>query len=147
MLACAFVSRQFWRWVADRIGGLRTIVTGSLAQMITLSGFLMTRDETALFAVTAAFGLGFSGLIPSYWVAIRELFPPLEAAWRIPVALLCLMSGMSFGTWFGGLLYDLFLSYRVAFIAGVAFNAVNFVVILFLVMRDVRQRPPVLAAA
>jgi len=135
MLACAFVARQFWGWVADRIGGLRTILAGSVAQMVTLAGFLMTRDETALFAVTAAFGLGFAGLIPSYWVAIRELFPPRDASWRIPTVLLCLMSGMAFGTWFGGALYDLFLSYRIAFIAGVGFNAINMLVILFLVLR------------
>jgi hypothetical protein len=32
-------------------------------------------------------GLGFSGIIPAYLVAIRELLPAAEAAWRIPTPL------------------------------------------------------------
>ena len=41
-----------------------------------------------LFTVAAAFGLGFSGIIPAYVLALRELFPASEASWRIPTLLL-----------------------------------------------------------
>jgi MFS family permease len=146
MLTCAFVARQMWGAIADRIGGLRTILTGSAAQMITLAAFLATNDETGLFVIAATFGAGFSGIIPAYSVAVRELFPARDASWRIPTTLLCLMSGMAFGSWFGGALFDLFLSYRVAFIAGVAFNLVNFLVISALVSRTVAKRQAPLAA-
>jgi MFS family permease len=140
MLACAFVSRQFWGAFADRFGGLRTVMTGSAFQMLAISAFLFTRDEVRLFAVASAFGLGFSGIIPSYSVAIRDLYPSSEASWRIPTVLMTAMSGMAFGSWFAGKLFDQFLSYRPAFVAGVFFNLANVVLILFLVSRSARQQ-------
>lgn len=146
-LAFAFVFRQLWGLFADRFGGLRSIVAGSACQMVTLAGFALTTDETALFVVAGAFGAGFSGLIPSYSVTIRDLFPAQEAGWRIPTTLMFLMTGMAFGSWFGGLLFDAFLSYRVAFTVGVLFNAVNLVVVLFLASRLAPRRRAGLAAA
>jgi MFS family permease len=147
MLACAFVSRQLWGLFADRFGGLKTILAGSACQMFTLSAFLMTRNETGLFVIAGAYGLGFSGIIPAYSVAVRDLFPSKDASWRIPGVLLTLMSGMAFGSWIGGVLFDAFMSYRVAFTAGVAFNAVNLLVIGFLVSRIPRRRPAALQSA
>jgi MFS family permease len=147
MLACAFVSRQAWGMIADRIGGLRTILAGSIAQIATLASFLATRNEAALFLIAGAYGLGFSGLIPAYAVAIRDLFPAREASWRIPTVLMFLMGGMAFGSWFGGELFDIFLSYRVAFTVGVMFNAVHLMVIIFLVSRLVPKKQAALAVA
>ena len=120
MLACAFISRQFWGAFADRFGGLRTVMAGSALQMLATAAFLLTRDEVGLFAIASAFGLGFSGIIPAYSVAIRDLYPSREASWRIPTVLMTAMSGMAFGSWFAGKLFDLFLSYRPAFASGVA---------------------------
>jgi MFS family permease len=135
MLACAFVSRQFWGAFADRFGGLRTVMAGSALQMLAIGAFLLTRQEVGLFAVASAFGLGFSGIIPSYSVTIRDLYSSKEASWRIPTVLMTAMSGMAFGSWFAGKLFDLSLSYRPAFVAGVLFNLVNLAVIAFLVSR------------
>jgi len=81
LLACAFVGRQVWGFVADKVGGLRTILAGSVCQATTMTGFLLTQDEAGLYVVAIAFGLGFSGMIPAYAVAIRELFPAREASW------------------------------------------------------------------
>jgi len=147
MLACAFVSRQFWGAFADRFGGLRTVMTGSTLQMLAVGAFLLTQDEVGLFAVASTFGLGFSGIIPSYAVTIRDLYPSREASWRIPTVLMFAMSGMAFGSWFAGRLFDTFLSYRPAFASGVMFNLANLAVILFLVSRLVRRRRLVVAAA
>jgi MFS family permease len=122
MLACAFISRQFWGAVADRYGGLRTVMAGSAFQALAIGSFLLTRDEAGLFAVASAFGFGFSGIIPSYSVAIRDLYPSKEASWRIPTVLMTAMSGMAFGSWFAGKQVDLFLSYRSAFASGVVFQ-------------------------
>ena len=135
MLACAFVSRQFWGVFADRYGGLRTVLTGSAFQAVAIGAFLLTQNELGLFAVAAAFGLGFSGIIPSYSVTIRDLFPSREASWRIPTVLFTAMSGMAFGSWFAGWLFDRFLSYSPAFGLGVLFNVGNLVLIGFLVAR------------
>ncbi len=135
MLGCAFVSRQFWGAFADRHGGLKTVLTGSAFQALAIGGFLLTQDEAGLFVVASAFGLGFAGIIPAYVVAIRDLFPSAEASWRIPLVLFTGMSGMAFGSWFAGLVFDHFALYRPAFGSGVVFNLVNLALIGFLVMR------------
>jgi MFS family permease len=135
MLGCAFFSRQGWGWLADRIGGLQTVLAGSACQALAITAFLLTQSETGLFVVAAAFGLGFSGIIPSYVVAIRQLFPSSEAAWRIPTLMFVSMSGMAFGSWFAGVLYDGFGFYAPAFATGVLFNLANIVLVGFLVTR------------
>jgi MFS family permease len=145
LLACAFLSRQFWGMLADRIGGLRAVMVGSACQAVAIGAFLLTQNEIGLFAVSAAFGLGFSGIIPSYVVAIRELFPSSEASWRVPTFFFLGMSGMAFGSWLAGALYDHFGFYAPAFAVGVFFNIANLVVIGFLVSRQSRTRRLVFA--
>jgi len=140
MLGCAFLARQLWGALADRIGGLRTVMVGSSAQAVAIACFLLTQDETGLFFVAAAFGFGFSGIIPSYSVAIRELFPSAEASWRMPLTLFTAMSGMAFGAWFAGALYDHFGYYRPAFGISVVFNVINLMIVGFLVIRLGRLR-------
>ena len=145
LLACAFLSRQFWGMLADRIGGLKAVMVGSACQAVAIGGFLLTQNEIGLFAVSAAFGLGFSGIIPSYVVAIRELFPSSEASWRVPTFFFLGMSGMAFGSWLAGALYDHFGFYAPAFAVGVFFNIANLVVIGFLVSRQSSQERLVFA--
>jgi MFS family permease len=135
MLAAAFVARQAWGALADRVGGLRTILAGSSFQAVAIASFLLTQDEAGLFAVAAAFGFGFAGIIPAYSIAIRDLFPSAEAAWRMPLTLFTAMGGMAFGSWFAGYLYDQFGYYAPAFGIGVAFNALNLGLIGFLIAR------------
>src|ERR1051325_1876971 len=135
LLAIAFLSRQMWGWISDRIGGLLTVLIGSAWQFCTIAAIALTQDEVGLFTVTAIFGLGFSGIIPAYVLAVRELFPAHEAGWRVPV-LLCLTAfGMASGGWFAGMLYDYFGYYAPAFAAGLIFNLVNLVLIGTLVAR------------
>jgi len=135
MLAAAFVARQMWGALADRIGGLRTVMVGSAFQAVAIACFLLTQDEVGLFVIAAAFGLGFSGIIPSYSLAIRDLFPASEASWRIPLVLFTAMGGMAFGSWFAGVLYDHFGYYAPAFGVGVVFNLANLLIVGFLVFR------------
>ena len=135
LLGCAFVSRQIWGLVADRIGGLRTIMAGSVCQIVAMVGFLATQNEAGLFAVSAAFGLGFSGIIPAYVLAVRELFPASEASWRVPSVLLFSGSGMAFGGWLAGAVYDYAGFYAMAFAAGIVFIVANLAVIGALVWR------------
>jgi MFS family permease len=139
LLGSAFVSRLFWGWLADRIGGLGTLLAGSACQALAIAAFTATQDEFGLFAVSAAYGLGFSGIVPAYVLAVRELFPSAEASWRVPTVLFISMSGMAFGGWFAGALYDHFGFYAPAFAAGALFNVANLVVIGFLVTRQVRE--------
>ena len=101
----AFLARQLWGWMADRIGGLNTVLAGSAAQAAAIGLFLATQDEAGLFAVSAAFGLGFSGIIPAYVFALRQYFPASEAAWRVPTLLFLGLCGMAAGSWLAGAIY------------------------------------------
>ncbi len=136
LLVTAFISRQFWGWISDRIGGLRTVLAGSACQAAALTALALTQDETGLFIVAAVFGFGFSGIIPAYVLAIRELFPAAEAAWRVPVLLLCSGSGMAAGGWLAGVIYDYFGFYGPALATGIGFNLLNLALVGTLVARQ-----------
>ncbi len=138
LLGAAFASRQVWGLVSDRIGGVKTIFISSVAQAVALTGFLLTQTEAGLFFVAAAFGLGFSALIPAYALAVRDLFPASEAYWRVPTVLLCTAFGMAIGGWLAGYIYDLSGSYAPAFATGGAANIVNFAIVGLLVARQSR---------
>ena len=135
LLGSAFVSRLFWGWLTDRVGGLYTILAASICQAAALLGFVFTQDEAGLFAVSAAFGLGFSGLIPAYVVALRAIFPANEASWRMPIWFFSNIIGMALGGWLAGYVYDQLGTYGPAFALGVAFNVANIVVIATLARR------------
>jgi MFS family permease len=136
LLGTAFVSRQFWGWLSDRIGGLPTVLISSLWQASALTALALTQDETGLFIVSAVFGFGFSGIIPAYVLALRQLFPAAEAAWRVPVLLLCSGSGMAAGGWLAGAIYDHFGFYAPALATGIGFNILNLALVGTLVARQ-----------
>src|SRR5580704_11624957 len=139
LLGTAFVSRQIWGAISDRIGGLATVLIGSAWQAASMTAFLLTQNEAGLFVVAAAFGLGFSGIIPAYVLAVRELFPASEASWRIPTLLLFSGGGMAAGGWLAGLIYDHIGYYAPAFAVGIGTNLLNLLLISVLVGRQ-RQR-------
>jgi MFS family permease len=135
LLGTAFLSRQVWGVISDRIGGLATVLIGSAWQAASMTAFLLTQNEAGLFTVAAAFGLGFSGIIPAYVLAVRELFPASEASWRIPTLLLFSGGGMAAGSWLAGLLYDHLGYYAPAFAVGIGANILNVLIISVLVGR------------
>lgn len=136
LLGTAFLSRQLWGAISDRIGGLATVLIGSAWQVSALTAFLFTQNEAGLFMVAGAFGLGFSGIIPAYVLALRDLFPAAQASWRIPTLLLFSGGGMALGGWMAGLLYDHFGYYAPAFAAGIGANILNLLIIGPLVFRQ-----------
>ncbi len=136
LLGTAFLSRQIWGAISDRIGGLTTVLVGSAWQCAAMIAFLLTQNEFGLFTVAAVFGLGFSGIIPAYVLALRELFPAAEASWRIPTLLLFTAVGMASGGWLAGLLYDRFGFYAPAFAVGVGANLLNLLIVGTLVARQ-----------
>src|SRR4029450_7735479 len=102
-LGAGFLSRQVWGAISDRIGALLTLLISSMLQATAMTGIVRTQDEAGGVAVAGPFGLGFSGLVPAYVLAIREYFPAREASWRVPALLLLSGSGMATGTWLGGI--------------------------------------------
>ena len=140
LLGTAFVSRQIWGAISDRIGGLVTVLIGSAWQCAAMIALLLTQNTYGLFTVSAAFGLGFSGIIPAYVLALRELFPAAQASWRIPTLLMFTAIGMASGGWLAGLLYDHFGYYAPAFAAGIGANLINLVLVGSLVFLQMRHR-------
>jgi MFS family permease len=138
LLAAAFLARQAWGWLSDRIGGLRTVLAGNLCQVVGMVAFLLTQDEAGLFFVAAAYGLGFSGIVPAYVLAIRELFPAAEASWRVPSTLFLSLSGMAAGAWLAGWLHDRFGNYAIAWDVGIAANLAAIVLLGWCVLRQRR---------
>jgi MFS family permease len=138
LLAAAFMSRQIWGVISDRIGGLYTMLAGSALQAFGMAAFLLTQDEVGLFTVAALFGLGFSGLVPANVLASRELFPAGDAYWRMPSLLLFSGWGMAGGGWLAGILYDHFGYYAPAFATGLGVNLVNFLIVGTLALRKRR---------
>ncbi|HZL30063.1 MAG TPA: MFS transporter [Pseudolabrys sp.] len=136
LLGTAFLSRQIWGIISDRIGGLSTVLTGSVWQCAAMIGFLLTRNEAGLFFVSAAFGLGFSGIIPAYVLALRELYPASQASWRIPTLLFFTAVGMASGGWLAGLLYDHYGYYAPAFAVAIGANILNIIIVGSLVTRQ-----------
>jgi MFS family permease len=136
LLGAGLVSRQAWGLVSDRIGGLQTALLSSALQAAAMTGFVFTQDEVGLFTVSAAFGIGFSALIPAYVLAIRDLFPASDAYWRVPTLLFTSGSGMAVGGWLAGYLYDVNGYYAPAFATGVAFNVINLLLLAILVVRQ-----------
>jgi MFS family permease len=136
LLGTAFLSRQVWGAISDRIGGLPTVLIGSVWQVSALTAFLFTQDEAGLFTIAGAFGLGFSGIIPAYVLALRELFPAAQASWRIPTLLLFSGGGMALGGWLAGVIYDHFGYYAPAFATGIGANILNILIVGTLVLRQ-----------
>jgi MFS family permease len=136
MLAFGIVSRIGSGFLADRVGGLATLLIGSFAQMVALTLYLMMDGLVSLYVISALFGLFQGGLVPSYAIIVRESFPAKEAGGRVGVILMMTLLGMALGGWMSGVIYDMTGSYRAAFANGVAWNALNFLIGVFLLSRS-----------
>jgi MFS family permease len=139
MLACGIVSRIASGFIADRIGGLRTLMLGSVLQGVALFLFLFFDGLTSLFLLSALFGLFQGGIVPSYAVIVRESFPAKEVGMRVGIVLMATLIGMALGGWLSGVIFDVTGSYAAAFLNGVAWNAANVAIVATLLLR-VRRR-------
>jgi len=138
MLACGIVSRLVSGFICDRIGGLRTLLLGSVLQGVALLLFLPFNGLVSLYVISALFGLFQGGIVPSYAIIVREHFPPAEAGARVGTVLMFTLLGMALGGWMSGKVFDLTGSYHAAFINGLMWNALNLSIALFL-WRRVRR--------
>jgi sugar phosphate permease len=135
MLACGIISRVGSGFIADRLGGVATLVIGSAAQMTALTLYLMMDGLTSLYVISALFGLFQGGLVPSYAIIIRECFPAKEAGAKVGIVVMATLLGMALGGWMSGEIFDLTGSYTAAFANGVAWNGINLAIALWLFAR------------
>ena len=135
MLAMGIVSRLVSGWISDHIGGLKTLLLGSVLQGIALLMFLFADGLASLYIVAGMFGLFQGGIVPSYALIIREYFSPAGVGTRVGTVLMCTLLGMALGGWMCGAIFDLTGSYRAAFLNGTAWNLLNVGIVLFLLWR------------
>ena len=135
MLGFGIASRLISGAICDRIGGLRTLLLGSLLQGIALLLFLPFDGLVSLYVISAMFGLFQGGIVPSYAIIVREYFPASEAGARVGSVLTATLFGMALGGWMSGKVFDLTGSYQAAFINGMLWNLLNFSIAAFLFWR------------
>jgi MFS family permease len=136
MLGLGIVSRIASGFVADRIGGVATLLVGGTLQGLALFLYLWFDGLTSLYVISGLFGLFQGGIVPMYAIIVREYFPPREAGTRLGVILMATLFGMAFGGWMSGLIFDLTGSYQAAFANGLLWNLVNVSIAAWLLLRS-----------
>jgi MFS family permease len=135
MLGAGIVSRLVSGAICDRIGGLRTLLLGSVLQGVALLLFLPFDGLVSLYIIAALFGLFQGGIVPSYAIIIREYFSPKEAGARTGAVIFATLLGMALGGWLSGVIFDMTGSYRAAFLNGIAWNLLNMAIAFSLLWR------------
>ena len=135
MLGFGIISRIGSGFLADRIGGIRTQLIGSIAQGVALLFYLFFDSLTSLYLISAMFGLFQGGIVPSYAIIIRESMPAQVAATRVGIVIFATVFGMSFGGWVSGVIFDATGSYAAAFLNGLGWNALNITIVVGLLIR------------
>ena len=136
MLGFGIISRIGSGFMADRIGGIPTLLLGSVLQGVALILYLQFDSLTSLYVISALFGLFQGGIVPSYAIVVREIFPAREAGTRVGLTLMATLVGMALGGWMSGAIDDLTGSYHAAFGNGVLWNAINVSIVLTLLLRS-----------
>ena len=147
MLAGGVVSRLVCGLIADRLGGIRTLLISSTLQMLALALYIPFDGLASLYIVSLVFGLAQGGIVPSYALIVREFLPAREAGRRVGFVIMMTVIGMALGGWLSGWIYDLTGSYHAAFINGIAWNLLNITIMVMLLMRTRMPGAPRLAMA
>lgn len=135
MLFGGVFSRLGFGMLADRLGGLKTLLIGAMLQCLALCLFVIQGDMASLYLISFVFGLSQGGIVPSYAIIVREFMPPREAGRRVGLVMSATIIGMAFGGWFSGWLYDLSGSYALAVWNGVGWNLMNIAIVLLILLR------------
>jgi MFS family permease len=138
MMGFGIISRIAGGFIADRIGGLETLLIGSVLQAVALFLYLWFDGLVSLFVISALFGLFQGGIVPMYAIIVRQYFSPHETGTRVGIVLMATLVGMALGGWMSGAIFDSFGSYRAAFFNGIIWNLLNVAIVLWLLWRSQR---------
>jgi MFS family permease len=141
MLGFGIVSRVASGFIADRVGGVPTVLIGSVLQGTALVLYLPFDGLTSLYVISALFGLFQGGIVPSYTIIVREYFPAKEAGSRVGLVIFATVVGMAFGGWLSGAIFDLTGSYQAAFLNGIGWNLLNVSIMSWLLFRSRGHAP------
>ncbi|MCA0003568.1 MULTISPECIES: MFS transporter [unclassified Mesorhizobium] len=135
MMAAGVVSRVASGFVADRIGGVKTLLIGSVLQCLSLFFYIPFDGLASLYVVSLVFGLSQGGIVPCYAIIVREYMPAREAGQRVGIVIMATIFGMAIGGWMSGWIYDLTGSYAAAFLNGIAWNLLNILVMVLVLWK------------
>ncbi len=135
LLACGVLSRLVSGLLADKIGGVKTLIIGSVLQCLALFLYIPFDGLVSLYLVSALFGLSQGGIVPSYALIVRDYFPAHQAGTRISLVLTATVLGMALGGWLSGEIYDYTGSYAWAFLHGIGWNLINMAIAAWLLLR------------
>jgi MFS family permease len=139
MLGFGLISRIACGFIADRIGGVTTLLLSSVLQGLALVLYVFFDGLISLYVISALFGLFQGGLIPMYAIILRQFFAPNEVGIRLGIILMSTLGGMALGGWMSGWIFDLTGSYQAAFLNGIGWNLVNVTIIGWLMLRANRR--------
>jgi MFS family permease len=154
LLLGGITSRLSSGFIADRLGGVKTLLLGSSLQCFGLVLYLLylvlpsRGDHTAgpLYFVSLLFGLSQGGIIPSYAVVLREFVPASEAGARVGLVIGNSIVGMALGSWMAGMFHDIsgyvkdtpdaYRAYTWAFVNSIGWNLLNVAIMIGLLRRQ-----------
>ena len=136
MLVCAAISSMLGLGaLVKRLGSIRALMIFSGVQAATLGLFPIADSLTALYIVSALYGFGYGGVLPSYPIIIREHMGAAGAGTRTGLVIFFGTVGMALGSGLGGISFDVLDSYAPAFYFGVAMNVMNLLVLTWLYLK------------
>jgi MFS family permease len=139
MMVSGMAGRIAFGRIADRAGSLPTYIAASAGQTLLAFLFPYAASGAQLYALSALFGLVFSGAMTSFLLCAREYAPAGATGLSIGVVMFFAWVGMAFGAWQGGLFYDLCGNYYPSFANASLAGVVN-LLILALLYRYSRKR-------
>jgi MFS family permease len=127
--------------IADRIGSLASYAVASALQTATVYWFVTLQDLPSLYGLAVIFGFGFSGVMTSLILCIRDAVPPRAAGLSTALVTMFAWFGMGSGGYLGGYCFDLSGTYSTSFAGAVAFGTAHLVVVLGLGLALWLRRP------
>lgn len=133
--------------LADRIGGVRTLLVASGLQTVMVFWFSQLSTLPWFIAVGIFYGIGYGGVIPSYAIIVREMIPTHRVGAVMGMVFFFGNLGMALGGFLGGVIYDWSGGYPTSYATGALAGMANLAIVggLLLVIR--MRKPPIHAPA
>ncbi len=123
---------------SDRVGNLNTLILAAAGIALSLIWLTFARELWMFYLFAAVFGFNFGAEVPQQTALVSKLFG--LRTMLVGIAHSCSNLGGALGSWVGGKVFDVTLSYRFAFLLGVVAIVCALAVAFTLSKRD-RPQP------
>ena len=138
--ATGIVGRIIFGKLSDHIGGIRSWLLASAIQTVFVFWFVRMETLGGLYILGILFGIGFSGVMTSFTICIREMVPLHMRGVSMGIVFFFAWSGMGLGGWQGGYFFDQTGDYGLSFINAAAAGVINLAIVGALWMYVTRRR-------